>query len=971
MAGKDTAGEKDNIFPPYPYPSHSPSIARPSPVPSLRIDRPATATMASDELQATLSAAIQSARYNEAVVVTVNNDDCSSSNEIVLVACLDQENGGIIWKNCAAVDGDGAGGGAGDGDGDGDGDDVSATAAAAVSKCGSNKFRDDPGIVRHLRTKRWALPMLNDHRRNSLYEIAIRQATLEMCKRRAIEHANKSNVDSNINDETTIRILDIGSGTGLLAMMGAKYVDDAQQFIAEPEHKQNVHVTSVEMASAMARLARMTIEENGMSDKISVVEHHSTDSDFQMDDTRFVQNTAVNSTPPLHEDTNPTTNSAKRVKVGVEENPNEKADICTSELLESGLLGEGVLPSIRDAWERHLKSDAIVIPQRARVYAVLIEGLPIITTSTDGAANNHADTTVNAATAFFGPELHAFHKASGGVWLSTVASSPTNANRGALLGSSHDEVGGVTIPLHANAMLHKDYNGDFSGNDIAGISRGDYRRIRPLTAPIEVLDFVFSDKDALPPPSGRSTIKDVYPTADGTCDGVLFWWELDSDSTYSTIPIGYLDIEAEKPIGCTDESHWQDHWQQVLFVFGDGHLSESAGRMRKLRVGQPVELVTSHNDESISFSITTTPTMNPSESFAGIESRQLDERHGTIMNPLINQHISTTRALQLNDSSRTSTLRAAIQYCIDTTGRDAPLLDVSDMGLCAMIASVLGARKVTSLESSSGSLPRVAATVAQIGNGLPQSNAGFQIIQAQTEHLLSEHILGGAAEIVFAEPYYEMLEGWHLQEALNYCYTVCSLKKRGVVSSTALSVPAYANVMVCVVECDQFCTAYGHVGSSTTNIVAGFKHSTVNHFGNRYHEYDVSLPLWQYRYKPLSKPTCVARIPYEGTNPTIESTGGASEITATGHAQAVVIWVDYACRTNKTSHQDKTEENFDIISTASSSHRQLIRKMSQPFAINEDDVKAGAKFYCRASFGKISDGIEDHSFTFDIRPSSS
>jgi protein arginine N-methyltransferase 7 len=341
------------------------------------------------------------------------------------------------------------------------------------------------------------------------------------------------------------------------------------------------------------------------------------------------------------------------------------------------------------------------------------------------------------------------------------------------------------------------------------------------------------------------------------------------------------------------------------------------------------------------------------------------------MNPLINQHISTTRALQLNDSSRTSTLRAAIQYCIDTNGRDAPLLDVSDMGLCAMIASVLGARKVTSLESSSGSLPTVAATVAQIGNGLPRPNAGFQILQAQAEHLLSEHILGGAAEIVVAEPYYEILEGWHLQESLNYFYTVRSLKKRGVVSSTALSVPAYANVMVCVVECDQFCTAYGHVGSSTTNIVAGFKHSIVNHFGNRYHEYDVSLPLWQYRYKPLSKPLCVARIPYEGTNPTIEATDGATEFTSTGHAEAVVIWVDYACRTNNTSHQNGTEENFDIISTASSSHRPLIRKLSESVAVNEDDVQAGTKFHCRASFGDNSDGIEDHSFSFHIRRTSS
>ena len=55
-----------------------------------------------------------------------------------------------------------------------------------------------------------------------------------------------------------------------------------------------------------------------------------------------------------------------------------------------------------------------------------------------------------------------------------------------------------------------------------------------------------------------------------------------------------------------------------------------------------------------------------------------------------NRHISAQRALQLNDSSRIRTLTAAIRYCIDARGRDAPLLDLSDFGLCAMIASGLG-----------------------------------------------------------------------------------------------------------------------------------------------------------------------------------------------------------------------------------------------------------------------------------------
>ena len=407
--------------------------------------------------------------------MTVNDD--TSATEIVLVACLDPENGGIIWKNCAAIDG------SSDGDGDAQrqrdiiisDDTVAAAAAEAAVNSSAETYPDDPGIIRHLRTKRWALPMLNDHRRNQMYEHAIRRACAEMCQRRAMELIMVSNNNADAtNNETTIRILDIGSGTGLLAMMGAKYVEDAQpQFVAEQSvHKRTVEVTTVEMASAMARLARITIEENNLSDKITVVEHHSTDSTFQLDDTRFREK-GHDSLPQSRNDEETTT--SKRIKVGDDEKNNEKADICTSELLESGLLGEGVLPSVRDAWERHLKPDAIVIPRRARVYAVLVEGLPIDTsTSAEEEANNNDDTTINAATAFLGPDLHEFYKASGGVWMSTTASSSASASLGTntggetLLGSAHD---GVTISLHANAMLQSNYR-DNSGNDISGTRFG-------------------------------------------------------------------------------------------------------------------------------------------------------------------------------------------------------------------------------------------------------------------------------------------------------------------------------------------------------------------------------------------------------------------------------------------------------------------------------------------------------------------
>ena len=81
---------------------------------------------------------------------------------------------------------------------------------------------DDPGIVRHLRTKAWVLPMLNDARRNRMYDDAVREACrIAVGRRLAAGEESPSDDDDDDATEgtaakkkkkTTIRILDIGSG---------------------------------------------------------------------------------------------------------------------------------------------------------------------------------------------------------------------------------------------------------------------------------------------------------------------------------------------------------------------------------------------------------------------------------------------------------------------------------------------------------------------------------------------------------------------------------------------------------------------------------------------------------------------------------------------------------------------------------------------------------------------------------------
>ena len=923
---------------------------------------------ADSDPQALIAQAIQSARYNEAVVVTVNDGDEDVPREIVLVACLDKENGGIVWKDAAL------------------------SSSPATFDDGANatdrRSEDDVGIVRHLRTKKWALPMLNDHRRNHLYNNAIREACSRVAKRR-IAQQNDTEAAGEEEDDT-IRILDIGSGTGLLALMNARHTLDAIASSAADKKKDQkqaassmamqdkplrVQVTSVEMASAMARLARKTIEENDLSKNIVVVEKHSTDLDFGIEDGRFQGGETtkvaavgdnVASSSSISSSTN---NNGKLIN-------NQKADICTSELLESGLLGEGVLPSIRDAWTRHLKPDAIVVPRRARVFAVLVEGMA--NNSENGDGNNKSssagteDGTLNAATAFFGPELNTFREASGGVWLSTRARSVGEDDQlnheGVLLGtrgcgSVKNAIikGGITVPLHANAMLNEKYNGEST-------AKSDYRGIRPLTDPIMVLDFEFaSGLEALPPPTGRSVTTSVVPYSDGVCHGVLFWWELDlwdgesDDSTYSSEPIGHFEQQDRRG----NITNWQDHWQQCLFLFGDDHSASSPGRLRMLTKGAPIDVVSSHDDSSLSFSIRTTEDGQDKEENLvprPLQRRRLNEGglSGDQLQQLtLNRHISTTRALQLNDTCRIETLTKAIQHAVNVRGKDAPILDLSDMGLCAIIASLNGATKVTSLESSTGTMPKLAATIAQLGNELPKPGTEFQVLQALAEHITAEHVAGGAAQIVVAEPYYEMLEGWHLQEALNYFYIVRSLKARGVIEPSALSMPAYALIMGCIVQFDDFNGAYGPVGAE--DMVAGFSHASVNYYGNRNHL--LSFPLWQHRYKRLTRDFTLARLNFEDPLPTIKTMDDSVALSAGGVAHAVIIWVDYGCRTNSASETGGSEDQFDIVSTSSSSHRQIVQKLPCPIVVTESDF-----FSFQSSFDKDPDGVQDDYFSFDFCP---
>jgi len=148
----------------------------------------------------------------------------------------------------------------------------------------------------------WHIPMLNDTRRNDAFEAAIIAALAQ------------TGPDA--------RVLDIGTGSGLLSMMAARAGARS--------------VTACEMVPIIADMARQIIADNGYAERITVHTAPSTE-----------------------------------LKVG--EHLDERADILVSEILSSDLLTEHVIDTFEDAHARLLKPDAIVIPRAASAIGCLVE----------------------------------------------------------------------------------------------------------------------------------------------------------------------------------------------------------------------------------------------------------------------------------------------------------------------------------------------------------------------------------------------------------------------------------------------------------------------------------------------------------------------------------------------------------------------------------------------------------------------
>mmetsp|Transcript_49329 Transcript_49329/g.142957 ORF Transcript_49329/g.142957 Transcript_49329/m.142957 type:complete len:691 (+) Transcript_49329:24-2096(+) len=237
------------------------------------------------------------------------------------------------------------------------------------------------------------LSMLHDIGRNRAYEEALR----------AVEGDRRL-------------VLDLGAGTGLLALLACRALPSAK-------------AVACEVYGGMARLAECVVSANGLADRVRVANKLASD-----------------------------------LEVGPGLDLPERADLCVFELFDSQLLGESIVPILRDAYERLLAPAATVVPCGVRVRAVLVE---------------------------------------------CPALSPANL----------PELRGAAWPLSL-AQLGLTREGEAKAGDgrVAGTA------VRPISAEWDALEIDFR---RLPPPGPHSNTAEVAIIMTGTAHAVAWWWDLD------------------------------------------------------------------------------------------------------------------------------------------------------------------------------------------------------------------------------------------------------------------------------------------------------------------------------------------------------------------------------------------------------------------------------------------------------------
>ncbi|OMO52452.1 O-methyltransferase, family 3 [Corchorus olitorius] len=252
-------------------------------------------------------------------------------------------------------------------------------------------------------------------------------------------------------------VLDIGAGTGFLSMMAARAMG------------LNGKVTACEAYLPMAKLMRKVLHRNGMTKNINLINKRSDE-----------------------------------LEVGID--IPSRADVLVSEILDSELLGEGLIPTLQHAHDKLLVENPLTVPYRAVTYGQLVESSYLWKLHD-----------------LFGNEA----EGSDGIHL-----VPTGLD-------TIIDVKSRQYPMHCDAIR---------------------KEIKLLSEPFKIFEFDFWKR----PDSQGETEVQIKAIGDGNIHAVVSWWilQLDREGTvfYSTAPRW---INSTANVG---DRNWCDHWKQCVWL---------------------------------------------------------------------------------------------------------------------------------------------------------------------------------------------------------------------------------------------------------------------------------------------------------------------------------------------------------------------------------------------------------------------
>ncbi|KAG6579413.1 Protein arginine N-methyltransferase 1.6, partial [Cucurbita argyrosperma subsp. sororia] len=267
------------------------------------------------------------------------------------------------------------------------------------------------------------------------------------------------------------RVLDIGAGTGLLSMMAARAMDSA---VGDSKGV----VTACESYLPMVKLMKKVLRLNGMERKVKVINKRSDELQFGSDII-------------------------------------SRADALVSEILDSELLGEGLIPTLQHAHDKLLVENPLTVPYRATIYGQLVESTYLW--KLHDLYNNEA-------------------KACDAIHLVPEGMDPIICVRP------------QQYPMHCDAIA---------------------KEVKLLSEPFRVFEFDFWKR----PESHAEKELHIKATDGGRVHAVVSWWmlQLDREGTvfYSTAPKW---ISPPFNIGAGD---WCDHWKQCVWFIPDNGVSIS------------------------------------------------------------------------------------------------------------------------------------------------------------------------------------------------------------------------------------------------------------------------------------------------------------------------------------------------------------------------------------------------------------